>query len=719
MKGQPARRRLCSICLVAGAAALDPACVRKDAPPPESPFAAHGSCRPCHAAIADSYRRVAMARSLYRPSAGNMVEDYRTNNHLFHAASGRHYRMTEHGGRFYQERYQLDERGAEVNKLEVEISYVIGSGNHARSYLRLSTSGELTQLPVTWYSQERRWGMSPGYDSPRQPDFGRAIDHGCMFCHNAYPDLPAGADRYGSEPRFPQELAPGIDCQRCHGPGRRHIELASGGRSTAETVRAAIVNPARLPPERQMDVCQQCHLEITSARLPQAVARFRRPVYSFRPGESLGEYLIHFDRPQGSKDRFEIVSAAYRLRQSACFLKSGGRLTCLNCHNPHRTPPAEIAVAHFRAACRACHAEVSAAGHPDSGASDCAGCHMPKRRTEDVVHVAMTDHLIQRKPEGDLLGPIQETENVHRGDLVFYDPPALSPRERNLYMGIALAKDGADRPRGIALLEREIAASSEAAPVEALIELADAYAAEGRPVPAAAQYRKALADDPGLVRVRHSLARELAQSGDLQAARAQYEQVIHESPGLPEAHNNLATLLAREGEHTKAAEEYGKALRSRPVYAEAQNNLARLYADQGRWQDARTQAEEALRSDPGFAPAFNTLGVVEAGQGRMDLAIGRFERALKLDGRFAEAHYNLGRALHAQSKPQAAAAEYRRAIALDPTIAPAHLGLGIVLGEAGKFEAAMAEFREALRLRPGYPDAERNLQVLLNMRKAR
>ena len=25
-------------------------------------------------------------------------------------------------------------------------------------------------------------------------------------------------------------------------------------------------------------------------------------------------------------------------------------------------------------------------------------CHMPKRRTEDVVHAVMTDHLIQRRP---------------------------------------------------------------------------------------------------------------------------------------------------------------------------------------------------------------------------------------------------------------------------------------------------------------------------------
>src|SRR5438105_2837443 len=102
---------------------------------------------------------------------------------------------------------------------------------------------------------------------------------------------------------------------------------------------------------------------------------------------------------------------------------------------------------------------------------------MPKRRTEDVVHVVMTDHLIRRRgPDRDLRAPLQEKETAYRGDLVFYGPPQLSGRDRELYMGIALAKDGADRRKGIALLEKAVAAGP--APVEVLIELADAYAAE-------------------------------------------------------------------------------------------------------------------------------------------------------------------------------------------------------------------------------------------------
>ena len=695
-------------------------CARqKPVPQPESAYAPTGGCKTCHAEIAGQYQHVAMARSLYRPTPGNVIEDYRRNNHFYHAASGSHYRMVERQGRFYQQRYQLDERGREDNLLEVEISYIIGSGNHARSYLHLSPTGEATELPVTWYSQENRWGMSPGYDRPRHLGFGRQIDYACVFCHDAVPKLAAGADRYGAVPRFPQELPEGIDCQRCHGPGARHIELASGGRAKAEEIRLAIVQPAKLQPELQMDVCQQCHLETTSARLPQAVARFDRPVYSFRPGQRLSDSLIHFDHPPaaGRDGKFEIVSAAYRLRKSMCYQKSAGRLTCITCHDPHRTPRGPAAVAQFRTICRACHSQV-AQPHPDLATSDCAECHMPKRRTEDVVHVVVTDHRIQRpQPGRDLLAPLKETDPEYHGDVALYDPPRMPQLDRDLYLGIALVKEGADRPTGIALLEKALA--GKRGPVEAYIELAVAYGAQQNPAAAAENYRKALMIDPQLTMVRYNLGRALAELGDLQVAREQYQQAIREDSDLAEAHNNLATLLVQQGELISAAEEYRQAIRTRPIYAEAHNNLGHLYLDQGRLQDAQTQVEEALRCDPAFAPAYNSLGIILARQNRIDLAIRHFKRAVQFDRGFAEAHYNLGRAFDARGQWEKAMLAYRQAIQLDPGNAPAHLGLGVALVDAGRLDAAIAEFREALRLRPGYPDAQRNLQSLQRMKTGR
>ena len=60
--------------------------------------------------------------------------------------------------------------------------------------------------------------------------------------------------------------------------------------------------------------------------------------------------------------------------------------------------------------------------------ADCIGCHMPKRRSDDAVHVVMTDHYIRRnKPSRDLLAPFQEADfaklDTYRGEVIPYDLP--------------------------------------------------------------------------------------------------------------------------------------------------------------------------------------------------------------------------------------------------------------------------------------------------------
>src|SRR5258708_4089223 len=141
--------------------------------------------------------------------------------------------------------------------------------------------------------------------------------------------------------------------------------------------------------------------------------------------------MLHFDQAPAN-DKFEIASAAYRLRRSECFLKSPlgrqGALLCTTCHNPHDIPRGEAAARHYTQVCRQCHSntfdQLVASGRHSTSA-DCIGCHMPKRRTDDVVHVVMTDHYIQRrKPAGDLLAPIaerRETDDTgYRGEVVLY-----------------------------------------------------------------------------------------------------------------------------------------------------------------------------------------------------------------------------------------------------------------------------------------------------------
>lgn len=132
-------------------------------------------------------------------------------------------------GKLYQHRHQIDRNGQVVNELEQQVHFVIGSGNHARTFLYRSDNGEITELPLSWYALEGKWGISPGYDKPRHFDFTRQIDHGCMFCHNSYPNIEPDAARYGKVTSFPADLPQGIGCQRCHGPAGRHAALAATG----------------------------------------------------------------------------------------------------------------------------------------------------------------------------------------------------------------------------------------------------------------------------------------------------------------------------------------------------------------------------------------------------------------------------------------------------------------------------------------------------------
>src|SRR5262249_26852643 len=159
-------------------------------------------------------------------------------------------------------------------------------------------------------------------------------------------------------------------------------------------------------------VCLQCHLETTSAPLPNSVLKLGRAVFSFRPGERLEDYAAYFDYPAGAghDDDFNIVHQGYRLRKSLCFAKSS--MTCLTCHDPHGAP--ESPETFYNSKCVVCHSDRLSQNH----GVDCIGCHMPKRRTDDIVHVIMTDHFIQRWPPARLLTPKNErAADPYRGDL--------------------------------------------------------------------------------------------------------------------------------------------------------------------------------------------------------------------------------------------------------------------------------------------------------------
>ena len=547
-------------------------------------YADDALCGECHADRAKSYRDVAMSHAFYRPRASNLIEDFDAPP-FFHEKSKQYFEMRRQGERILFRRYRMTEDGAPVDVFEKIVDWIIGSGNHARTYVYRTPGGELYQLPINWYSQTGEWGMAPGYDRTDHEGVTRRVRHECMFCHNAYAAVASEPLSYWRSQTFPAELPEGLGCQRCHGPGLAHVDAARAEKPRAD-LRASIVNPSRLPIRARNDVCYQCHMQPVVAL--QGIRRFGRDIYSFRPGQLLSDYIAQIDvterdLPRGQ--RFEINHHPYRLEQSRCFTESEGQLSCLTCHDPHRkVAPAERA-AHYRKACMGCHAT------PHRAESDCTSCHMQPRRTQDVVHVVMTDHVIRRTPGGPELVAAREEREPGLDAIELRDGASGPLAELYRLLPLLRAVGGSDRAAVLRL--EKLLAEVKPAEIEPYLDLAMGQLRQRRYAELEQTATTILERSPDqpLALEWLGLARA-GLAGRSDVAIPFLEQACRNNP-RPETEFNLGLLLALNGRVPEAIERYQRALAARPNLAAAWLRLAEAQRECG---DALGAAESAAKA---------------------------------------------------------------------------------------------------------------------------
>lgn len=323
-----------------------------------SEYAGSAACRDCHPAQSATQPSTSMARTAARAEDSLVL---RGSPRLTLEKNGYAYAIVSSPeGPLY--RVAKDQQS-----VSAPLTWAFGDGKVGQSYL-FERNGALYEARVSYYQSTDGLGFTPGraLASARSIDdaMARRIDDAelrrCFACHTTASVVSGRLDL--------SKAVPGVTCEACHGPGRRHAEVMQQPRHVSGD--APMLNPATLRAEESVDFCGACHATFFDVVLA-------------------GETGIAARRSQ-----------PYRLRSSRCWTQPDARLTCTACHDPHR--PLDRSAEAYDSRCLACH--VSAGAHPSRehpgracpiGTAKCVGCHMAKFEVPEMKR-AFTDHRIAR-----------------------------------------------------------------------------------------------------------------------------------------------------------------------------------------------------------------------------------------------------------------------------------------------------------------------------------
>ncbi|MFI5455368.1 MAG: multiheme c-type cytochrome [Isosphaerales bacterium] len=334
---------------------------------PQASYIGSQSCAGCHPGEFASHSRSGHARTL-RPAALTKVAS-RLSGATFadpeHRGVGWSYSLRD--GRLWTERREA----GEVERFLID--YAFGSGHHATTFVTLTNrtpeSPTMIEHRLTVFAHKEAPDITPGQGQAPSSNrrgmvpLGRSyLTWGTLKCFECHTTVVS--DR-GPLVLDEATMIPNVGCERCHGPGRAHVEAAR--REAGDAALAMPFGLGRFTAADEIRMCGACH------RLPEM-------------GDSA---LI---RPDNAVlVRFQPVG----LMQSACYQKSQGTLSCATCHDPHAKTSTDLPA--YEAVCLSCHRAPSQTACKVSHATGCVGCHMPRRDVSQGM--MMADHWIRSRPE--------------------------------------------------------------------------------------------------------------------------------------------------------------------------------------------------------------------------------------------------------------------------------------------------------------------------------
>jgi hypothetical protein len=403
-----------------------------------------------------------------------------------------------------------------------------------------------------------------------------------------------------------------------------------------------IVNPAKVPYNLQIDICQRCHLQ------GDAVLRDGKTFYDFHPGTPLKSVMdVFMPVYENQENGFLMASHAERLRKSHCFrgTRENGNfkaMTCITCHNPHvsvKVTPEE----YFIAKCMDCHKQPHASDPQvlRTKGQNCISCHMPKSSAVDIPHVTITDHYIRvvRPDEkktstigvgafkglSDLSDSTPDNLTRAKGYLYFYEKFEHRPQMLDsAWKYISTIKENAHPELYLYfyyLKENWQAAANTAIKHKANFTDPVSNYQAGQSLMNTGKYSDALpwlkatvAKLPYALQYRLKLGENYLYLESFDEAREQFDFVLKENPKLETAWNDAGFLDLLERKAPDAMNKFQKALGLNPDYIPSQINIAKVYMLEGDKNKAASQLNMILKKNPGNQDAQKLLAYLNGGQ---------------------------------------------------------------------------------------------------------
>lgn len=678
------------------------------------------SCRGCHEAAYSAWQGSHHDLAMQPANADTVLGDFDDVLFEYRGVTTRFYRRDD--------RYLVETQGADGAQTEYEVAYTFGV-TPLQQYLIGFPDGRYQALTVAWDTRPQEQGgqrwfhIYPNEDIPPGDELhwtapAHNWNFACAECHSTRvrKHYDAAADTYDT--RW-SEID--VGCEACHGPGKRHTELATAAAQDGndypadhglvvelggpgEWARAPGQKNAQLlrPPAgaAEVEACGRCH-----ARRSQ-----------------LTEDYVH-GRPLSDTHRVQLLNAGYyhpdgqildEVFVFGSFVQSRMHavgVTCSDCHEPH----SQKLLAEGNAVCTACHAPAtydSAAHHHhpmDSDGAQCVECHMPSR-TYMVVD-PRRDHSM-RIPRPDLsatLGVPNACSQCHVGrshqwsvDALdkWYGPDRQLGHQRYASV-LQSAREGGPRvAAGLMALAQDRSAPSIAR-ATALSELGDHIAPDALPAIQAGL----AADDPLM---RRATVETLEQVDA--AARLQLVAPLLRDPVRVvrlAAANTLADVRPVEVADPafrealeQAFDEYLASERVNADRAEAWVNLAGFHFRQGRIEAAEQAYVEARRRNKRFVPIYVNQADMYRALDREDDGERVLREGLTAAPEVAVLHHTLGLLLIRAGQPDAAMQSLERAYLLGPDNPRLGYVYGIALENAGQREQAIAVWDAVVKRHP-------------------